>query len=765
MKILFILLLFISNVYSLEILFNSDNHGTLYPCNCPRNPAGGLAKRGFVIDSLRANSKEDILVLDGGDFSAGGKYDMYSNNIREEDSLKTLYTLYSLKEMKYDVIGIGDEDLNYGIDFLKNINLPFISANLYSDSNFQHRIFKKVKIVEKNNKKIAIVSIVTPKGINNNGEFFISNPIEELKKVYSEVMDKVDLFVILNHCGQDYLEDISGIIKDKDVKKTIIFNSHYKKGRGYAYQINNIPIINFKYIVKSLHKLDYNMDSSRVESLEHINLGLRKRENKNIKNLLKEYELVKRKVLNGIYGKLRLDFYAMSDCPYCAMLAKDLLPFIEKNKDRINFNLYFIMDNEDGIYSAMHGENEVKENLYQIALQAKDRSKFLEFLNYKYIDKIPLDLILDSLKIKKSELDSFLNTRVGKSALRRNDRMVRKNNVVASPTLFIDGEKIEGVEPLTKILRNVCTYYKFDECKKIEDCYIDTDCNKRGLIGTCDTTGQKNRCKFIKDTEFDFIVLYDKTAISPFDSTIISETEKVFPSVNIKYLDYQTEEGKTVLKKLKIKKLPAYFATKNIEKASKFKKVGSFFTRKFDYYMLEGYDENVTIYLNRKYKKGLEVLISPNVPILKEKLVFSTIRDLMEMGKIDKLGFVIFNDGKELNSLGGKYEVETIERMATIEENHNKSIFIKYLDEWRKNPNTSYWQDAIEKVGLSPEKIKNYIKTGKIKNSLLNYSTLWDKKIPVHYLYILVNNRELYKISVESFLKKVNNILLKNHME
>jgi len=111
--------------------------------------------------------------------------------------------------MGYDAIGIGDDDLGLGKDFLleisKKANFPFLSSNIVDDESGKP-LFQPYFIKETNGLKIGIFSILLPdllaspsdprrKGLN------IRPPIETTQNIVKELQPKTDLIILLSHQG------------------------------------------------------------------------------------------------------------------------------------------------------------------------------------------------------------------------------------------------------------------------------------------------------------------------------------------------------------------------------------------------------------------------------------------------------------------------------------------------------------------------------------------------------------------------------------
>jgi len=110
----------------LDVLYTGDVIGYLEDCGCHLNPAGGLARRAWLLNQLQSNYPSTPLVLvDSGNFS---------DNPTESGDLRTATLLQSMKRLGYKAVNIGERDLTLGYDdFMKRtegLGLSFLSTNI-----------------------------------------------------------------------------------------------------------------------------------------------------------------------------------------------------------------------------------------------------------------------------------------------------------------------------------------------------------------------------------------------------------------------------------------------------------------------------------------------------------------------------------------------------------------------------------------------------------------------------------------------------------
>ncbi len=116
--------------------------------------------------------------------------------------------------MGYDALGIGDDDLSLGKEFLldlsKKARFPFLSSNLIEETTGR-TLFQPFLIKETKGLRIGIFSLLSPdlftpssdprkKGVN------FRPPIETAQSLVKELRPKTDLIILLSHLG--YSKDV-----------------------------------------------------------------------------------------------------------------------------------------------------------------------------------------------------------------------------------------------------------------------------------------------------------------------------------------------------------------------------------------------------------------------------------------------------------------------------------------------------------------------------------------------------------------------------
>ncbi len=191
----------------ITILHTNDVHSHIdaFGPNDGRNAnKGGIARRATLIESIRANNPNTLL-LDAGDIFQGTPYFNYYGGELE-------FKLMSM--LKYDLATIGNHDFDNGINGLykqlPHANFDFVSANYDFSNTVLDTHIKPYKIITKAGIKIGVFGL----GIELDGlvdknmykETKYLNPIEiaqDMSRVL-KVEQHCDLVICLSHIGYFY---------------------------------------------------------------------------------------------------------------------------------------------------------------------------------------------------------------------------------------------------------------------------------------------------------------------------------------------------------------------------------------------------------------------------------------------------------------------------------------------------------------------------------------------------------------------------------
>jgi 2',3'-cyclic-nucleotide 2'-phosphodiesterase (5'-nucleotidase family) len=162
-------------------------------------------------------------------------------------SEKAHVIIESFNLMGYDAMGIGDDDLTLGKEFLleisKEANFPFLSSNLLDEASGK-TLFQSSLIKEINGLRIGIFSLLLPDFFANPTDprkkgLMIRQPIEVAQAMIKELKSKTDMIILLSHLG--YVKDIELTQTVQGIN--IIVGSHTGINLGYPMVIKNTVIL------------------------------------------------------------------------------------------------------------------------------------------------------------------------------------------------------------------------------------------------------------------------------------------------------------------------------------------------------------------------------------------------------------------------------------------------------------------------------------------------------------------------------------------
>lgn len=236
------------DIVDLRIIETTDIHANVMNYDYYSNgvtQAYGLSKAATVIESVRSEVKNSLL-LDNGDTIQGSAMGDYVQN---NDLVAPGYVHPSMRAMNllgYDAATVGNHEFNYGLDFLdETINdakFPYVNANVYNKET-NDNYFTPFEIIErevedadgeKHTIKVGITGFVPPQILNwdakhLDGKLEVRDIVDSAKEVIPQMKSAgADVVVVLAHSG----------IADYDESKNL---KAYEKGmENAAYYLSEV---------------------------------------------------------------------------------------------------------------------------------------------------------------------------------------------------------------------------------------------------------------------------------------------------------------------------------------------------------------------------------------------------------------------------------------------------------------------------------------------------------------------------------------------
>ncbi len=164
----------------IRIVSTANVHGETDPCGWKKRPLGGLARKATVIDELRSEGF-NVLILDAGNLLF--KKENLGLGTPLESAKKTAEIIVdAFNKIGCHAFSPGAKDFAAGLNFVQNMqeqaDFPFISANIQDING--NRIFDPYIIVDTDDISVGIIGLASS---FNHSEVYVQDPKEILNEV------------------------------------------------------------------------------------------------------------------------------------------------------------------------------------------------------------------------------------------------------------------------------------------------------------------------------------------------------------------------------------------------------------------------------------------------------------------------------------------------------------------------------------------------------------------------------------------------------
>ncbi len=148
----------------IKIVVTSDIHATVFPYDFINNmPLGyGLANVQYLMESVKGEYQNKIILLDNGDLVQGQPTAYWANNI---DKNKVNLFARIMNFMNYDAATVGNHDIEAGPEVYnaikKQMQTPWLGANII-DKKTGEPYFIPYIVLNRSGVRIAVLGMVTP---------------------------------------------------------------------------------------------------------------------------------------------------------------------------------------------------------------------------------------------------------------------------------------------------------------------------------------------------------------------------------------------------------------------------------------------------------------------------------------------------------------------------------------------------------------------------------------------------------------------------
>lgn len=339
-----------------------------------------------------------MLVVDAGDLLFKKYAAPVSKNDVKMVTEKAKLMIDSLNLMGYDAVGIGDDDLNLGKEFLlemsRRARFPFLSSNIIDESTgkplVQASLIKNIEGL-----RIGIFSLLStdsflnPHDPRKKGLIFRS-PTETAHHMVRELQTKTDLIILLSHLG--YPRDVELAQTVRGIH--LIVGGHSGINLSYPPTLNNTLIVqmapkgmyggrlDFLFQENEPHFFNASEKRSLENSLSQFKERITFSDVTEIESWSQHYFPLYSRILNISRGlNLRFPEEFVQDI-------RELIAALKVNDSEKSKTLRLkVKEEADQIVRQLHNKNEYVYNLLILGEQIKDHpeiEKMAEAFRSKY---------------------------------------------------------------------------------------------------------------------------------------------------------------------------------------------------------------------------------------------------------------------------------------------------------------------------------------------------------------------------------------------
>jgi 5''-nucleotidase/2'',3''-cyclic phosphodiesterase and related esterases len=730
------------NEKEIDMVASGETHGMLFPCDCPVNPGGGMAKRAHALKAFRDSAA--VLLLDAGGFAGGGMYDSYTEG-RSHDSVRTILTIKAMAAMHYDAAALGDDDLQYGAKWLARMasenNLPLVSANCeYSDHT---PVVSRYILVKKGVTTFAVTGLITQEKLFPiDGSISILPPLASLRKIWPEMKKKSDFQVVLSHLG----EEASRMVQDSFPDCAVVVNGHRKTSTEAVVETSGRLFMQFGFEGKSL--------SFAIAASVNHTLQVKKSGWLSIDADLPDDEAVFKMIQSPgpdtLAGKPApskpavFDLYIMSQCPYGLNALREFMAFAA-SFPAAEWHLGFIGTlGTDSSLTSLHGSGEVQDEMLWLAVQSLHPQKWPDFLAQRaLLPKLSSEATALKMGIPLAPLKQWVKEN-GRAQLAMHYARSSRLGITASPTLLVNNAPAEMEITKPRLAKTMCgkAHDLSPYCDSVPECIDNSDCRKKGMDGICEQISGKARCQFTNALPFTFTVLLPDSQIAHPEAGVIGTTRDLFEGAAIETVSVASKKGKQLLLDFAPLSLPLYVFDKKASQTVNFSKIEAGLELKKNAYVFkDGYVKSSYFFKRPLVPGACEVFIDPLFSGVKDALAIALAKRKNVRVHIEPIIFIHPDSSK----LSGEDQLrrDEAERWLLLLEKYDAE-YGAYLAAYLRKNAASYWFLTMRDLGVNVDDFVKNIKSD--PKRLIRHWTLLGELGIAGPVEVLINNREVVPV-------------------
>lgn len=702
------------------VLFSAEAHGALLPCDCPLQLIGGVARRATLIKQYRARGP--VVVVDAGNWAAGGLYDEDSDGDPVRDKLRTELMAQTLAKMGYDFVGWAEAERQAWLAAGDGKALSW-PGTLYPDP---------ADLIVRYGQTKDWGGIFIDRASTRVSGFWL-NPAEKadalsLPSVNVQIHPTPPIKVVAYPFGEEASQrfaEKNGLFVD------LVLNAGRKSSTRVAWTAGQSVIANFDYQVQRMGVAEVRRrpgwkagDPGPRWDIRVKQVPLTKEipEDPEVLALLKPHlETLKKK------GKrqVSVEFFMLSECPYCKDVVADLEQIAKDLSGRVEIVPHFLVrKTPDDKFRSLHGERELAENRIQALVFRYYPERFWEWVKWRYKNPgAPWEEGVKALDLLRPRLAMALAAGEADEILERDHQLALRRHVEATPALVIANRTYDGEYERLKVLRVLCGLLdepRPEVCKTVPACFHDGQCRKRGFIGRCVEPGKPTaRCDYSqKAVAVPATVLVEKDMLFSNHERILEILLGYLPGLEWKIVDPSEGEGRVLAEKAKAERYPAYLLDPSARKEVGFEEnLGAATEAREGFLVVKGQLAGASRIVARERVRGRADLFVSRFSKPGQEAVDVALEMLaLPLGRRPE---VVFHDGlywqetvqpdgkvkRELAARGGLVELQEAAVALALREVAPEKLNA-YLRERGLRRGSLFWDRALGAAGVDVEKVR-----------------------------------------------------------
>ena len=509
-------------------------------------------------------------------------------------------------------------------------------------------------------------------------------------------------------------------------------------------------------------------------------------------------------------SKPLVELFVMSLCPYAVKAENVLLPWAKEMKELVEFRIHFIAREqkagtqpppsaksaEDGVgglrlepesqcsgspqpsegpFASLHGQAEVDEGVRQAVILELFPDKAFDYMlcRNKSIRSADWRACAVESGIDPEFVARMATGRDGEDIFRRNIARALELGVQSSPSVYVDGRKLEGQRQPADVAARICAAQPNAAfCAQQPECEVDSDCDQPGKVGLCLDAGTLHaRCKVSEPVPFDVTIINAPMKDCPvcYSGPGLRSIMRLFPYARLRSLAYEDPAAQELIRRDQLDALPAYLFSERIREAPRFEQIKEHLTDRDGHLLLDPGLSAVSYFADRPLKRsGIDLWVEPHSEA-SQRVMAAIIRHMAQRKGYCNFHFLVSprtgplpkQPGKpwpvveRYSSANSEPELEEAARQLCIQQRY-PTAFYKYVLAYNALIGAPWAsQQSLKSVRLPQIRVERCA-SGQEGFELMNRDYALGKELHVGYApMVLINNRLLMAAESIELVKQV----------